>query len=407
MMDTGRFRRFRRWLWPAMALTLSHTLLLPAAAAADDAPKVDRPRSEQKRPAKAAAAPKTPKDHDHDKLEGDLKASASDSIQWKRSFDTAVSTAAKTKRPLLVDFEAEWCGFCKKLDRETYAHASVIRFITNTFVSAKVDVDKHPELKARFKINGLPTIVFLSAVSTRATATTENTEGNDTFTLQEIGRIEGYRPPEQFLHEARKAATAGKSLAQLREAAAASPEDVDAQRAYARALLASRKPAEAATVLRKALEHAPGHPLIVFELADLDRLRGKFEPAAQSYREVLASEAADEAVKDEVIIPLARCLVSLKKLEEAEKTLGTLLAKLPARAVTPEKKLEETKEASSPDNAEPKVDARFLEALFLRGYVRALLERPKDALADLEIAQNADPNGIWGFRASFIIARTR
>jgi hypothetical protein len=46
-----------------------------------------------------------------------------------------------------------------------------------------------------------------------------------------------------------------------------------------------------------------------------------------------------------------------------------------------------------------------IEGLFLRGYVRAVLGKPAEALGDLKIAREADPEGNWGFRASFIINR--
>ena len=46
-----------------------------------------------------------------------------------------------------------------------------------------------------------------------------------------------------------------------------------------------------------------------------------------------------------------------------------------------------------------------LEALFLRGYVRAMTDRPEAALADLKIAEKADPHGFWGMRAGFIVQR--
>ena len=77
------------------------------------------------------------------------------------SFDEALARARSEKRLLLVDVYTDWCGWCKKLDREVFADARVAEAARN-LVAVRVNAEKGGEkLAEKYDIQGFPTILFV------------------------------------------------------------------------------------------------------------------------------------------------------------------------------------------------------------------------------------------------------
>ena len=113
---------------------------------------------------------------------GKEKAESTSGLEWLVSYDEAMDVAKKRNQPVMIDFYADWCGWCERLDQDTYSHRDVMA-IADQFVPLKVDADVERSLASRYKIAGLPTILFI------------NPEGS------EIHRVVGYRPAGKFVDE--------------------------------------------------------------------------------------------------------------------------------------------------------------------------------------------------------------
>ena len=61
-------------------------------------------------------------------------------IQWEKSFDHAMELAAEQDKPVMVDFWADWCGWCHRLDRTTYVDP-VVGAKAKNFVAVKVNTE--------------------------------------------------------------------------------------------------------------------------------------------------------------------------------------------------------------------------------------------------------------------------
>jgi thioredoxin-like negative regulator of GroEL len=354
------------------------------------------------------------------------------SIIWLHDLEKAHTLAVKLGRPLVIDFEAEWCGWCKKLDRETYTDESVIRFVNEHLVPVKLAVDKseaHKKFSKAFGVDGLPTMLFLRVRPHDAACQHDHGHSKDpdekhadehadehsgdachesVDSYLELGRIEGFRIATVFLEDARKFVETGASLSQLETEAEKHLEDAAAQRAYARALLAAGRLDDAEKNLVRALENVKIDTAgLRLDLGDLYRQTGKYASAVGIFRTLINSSSGDNDVhlaRRAALLPMARCLVSLGQMNEAEASLNSLLDGVADRLAGA--KHASTASDDDPTGAPPSfLDKDDLEGLFLRAYLRAHLGRSREAVTDMKTAEEADANGPWGLRAGFILQR--
>ncbi|MGH2574133.1 MAG: thioredoxin family protein [Ignavibacteria bacterium] len=91
------------------------------------------------------------------------------------SFDEALKQAKQENKKIIIDVYTDWCGWCKRMDREAYSNSDVKKVIDESFILVKLDAEgskknnyngkvyTDSELAAHFQVTGYPTTVFLSS----------------------------------------------------------------------------------------------------------------------------------------------------------------------------------------------------------------------------------------------------
>lgn len=91
------------------------------------------------------------------------------------NLEKAVAKARDEKKPILLDVYTDWCGWCKKMDKEVFAHPAVAEVLSERFALAKVNGESREGFTFKgqrtdgvgiargFGVRGYPAIIFLDS----------------------------------------------------------------------------------------------------------------------------------------------------------------------------------------------------------------------------------------------------
>ncbi len=176
---------------------------------------------------------------------------AADVPGFKDSYDKAAKIAEATGKPIYLHFTTDWCGWCRKIENDTYTTDEAKKALED-FVPASLDCTvprgQQPSKEARFNIElmrrygggGYPFLVMV------------------TPDHAVLGTISGYVPAEQFVKDLAKAEKVHeKYKAFLKEAEKTDANDLDFQVKAMNIFTEVQKYDKAAEAARKLLKHDP------------------------------------------------------------------------------------------------------------------------------------------------------
>lgn len=95
-----------------------------------------------------------------------------ETVRWW-SFNSGLEAARRQKKPIVVDFYADWCHWCKVMEETTFADAQISKKLNRDYIAVKIDTQKNETITYQGNnytpmtfaqavgVEGLPTVLFL------------------------------------------------------------------------------------------------------------------------------------------------------------------------------------------------------------------------------------------------------
>jgi thioredoxin 1 len=245
------------------------------------------------------------------------------SIRWEHRFDEAVKKARAAKKPIMIDFWADWCSWCHRLDQTTYVDPVVVK-LSEDFIALKLDTEggkKNQDIALRYNVATLPTIAFITP------------GGRPILTLK------GFQGPGQFPRTMETARDSAVRIMAWEGALDRDPKNAAAlfalgvhlfeQESYedSRALLYRA----AATDLQRPVKDRKQARMLIGIIQNYDR---KYAEAESILKEALGIRPVTE-YDSKMLFVLARLYVAWNKKEAARSVLRTLLDEHADSSVAP------------------------------------------------------------------------
>jgi len=139
-------------------------------------------------------------------------------MNWLNNLEQAKEESLKSHKPILLQFEMDGCGGCKKLYAETYPNPKVEQEMNEWFVLLKLDLIKDREIRRELAAYWTPSFYFLD------------------HTGKSYYNFNGYLPADEF-----------RIILRL---------------GYAETMIPKGKYADAVDVMSKVIEQFEGNPLL-------------------------------------------------------------------------------------------------------------------------------------------------
>ncbi len=207
---------------------------------------------------------------------------------WLTSVDEAVAAAKTGDRYVLVDLYADWCGWCKVLEKEVFSSRE-FRELTRDMVLLRVDVEdggEGSELQARYDAASLPTTLILDA------------------DMVKVGEVQGYSPTPDFIAAVRRELEEFEAMLDFYDRVRRG-DDVALMRRLAEDFHGRGDGARAAELYQAMLEHSSrggADAWLHYLAADAYRLAGRYGRAESSLARAheVARGGADPKLRENI-----------------------------------------------------------------------------------------------------------
>lgn len=235
-------------------------------------------------------------------------------IRWDRDFDAAMKKARSAGKPVMIDFWAEWCGWCHRLDATTYRDEKVMQ-LAKGFVPVKVNAEGTKDevaIALRYGVSSLPTIAFLSPSG------------------RMLLRLEGFQGPGQFPRVMEQASEMARRLIAWETAIDKNPADAEALLGLAIHLIDAGLYDESREFLMRARQADAGRPVPARKqarllLGTLEYYGSRHPQAEQILKEALGLRPETE-FDPRLLYVLGKNYLKWGRTQDARTTLQSVVA---------------------------------------------------------------------------------
>lgn len=86
------------------------------------------------------------------------QSAASPAVRWVE-YSQALQRSAQDKKPVFIEFHADWCVPCHVMERTTFRDSTVVKLLNSKFHAVRIDVDQTGKMRCENQLQSIETCV--------------------------------------------------------------------------------------------------------------------------------------------------------------------------------------------------------------------------------------------------------
>ena len=89
-------------------------------------------------------------------------AASAQEIKWI-DYESGVKISREKNKKMYIYFYSEKCPWCTKMEKDVFSDQQNIALLNKEFTSVKINVSQRPDIVQKYKVEPLPTNIFLES----------------------------------------------------------------------------------------------------------------------------------------------------------------------------------------------------------------------------------------------------